>query len=56
VVALTWFYFVWFVRSFYIDLGAGAGRLYPKGWLQRYPTAEWVHIYQNRGDNTVRSE
>lgn len=39
------------VRSFYVNLGAGARRLYPKGWVQRFPAARWLHVYQNNGDS-----
>lgn len=38
-------------RSFYVNLGAGARRVYPKGWVQRFPDARWLHVYQNNGDS-----
>eukprot|EP00170_Pyropia_yezoensis_P005230 contig_21320_g5244 len=36
---------------FYVNLGAGARRVYPKGWVQRFPDARWLHVYQNNGDS-----
>lgn len=41
-------------RSFYVGLGAGASRLYPRGYRQRFTTRMWRVVYQNSGDDEVR--
>lgn len=41
----------WKHHDFYVNLGAGARRVYPKGWVQRFPDARWLHVYQNNGDS-----
>ncbi|GAB0489651.1 hypothetical protein MMPV_000876 [Pyropia vietnamensis] len=41
----------WANHDFYVNLGEGARRVYPKGWVQLFAAPRWVHVYQNAGNN-----